>query len=87
MKRDSLSPLTGYLEQWDRRIAQLDQQLDSVNPLFRGDYFRELQELKECRDAIARGIRKGNGTVRLSPRILDGIGQRVNRLASQLQAG
>ncbi len=95
MQNEAIQRLENQLNGWEHRIDELEAELDRIGPRTRSRYFRDVQELKERRDAAKNRLSQ----LRLKQaesweeeedlqagiiRVFDDIGCRVNRLVSKV---
>lgn len=94
MQEKAIQRLETQLNGWEHRIEELEAELDRIGPRTRSRYFRDVQELKERRDAAKSRLSQ----LRLKKaesweeedlqagliRVFDDIGCRVNRLVSKV---
>lgn len=94
MREEAIRRLENQLDGWDDRIHQLENELERFGPRTRSRYFRDIQELKERRDAVKNRInllkiRRAESWEEEDLqagilRVFDDIGIRVNRLVSRV---
>ncbi|WP_303905738.1 hypothetical protein [Thiohalomonas denitrificans] len=94
MQEKAIQRLENQLVGWEHQINELEAELDRIGPRTRSRYFRDVQELKERRDAAKNRLSQ----LRLKQaesweeedlqagiiRVFDDIGCRVNRLVSKV---
>ena len=94
MEESAIERLEKQLSGWEDRINDLEAELERIGPGTRSRYFRDVQELKERRDAARTRVTQ----LRLKEaesweeedlqagiiRVFDDIGCRVNRLVSKV---
>lgn len=94
MREEQIRQLETQLATFDYKISELEGELENATPAVRNSHFRDLQEVKEKRDAAESRLAK----LRLRQaqsweeedlqagivRVFDDIGTRVNRLVSRV---
>lgn len=94
MQEERIRQLETHLAGWENRITELEAQLAKAGPQISNSCFRDIQDLKEKRDAARNRIaqlrlpraesREEDNLQAGIQRVFDDIGSRVNRLANRV---